>query len=191
MYLEQVSIRVFAATPACCQPVLHSSAEQGTTVFCKDQCGTALKVDHCTHVFRASLNRCFCSNSSLLSACLAQQCRAGEYCILPRSVWHCTAHMHLEQVSLGVSAATPACCQPVLHSSGHHRTIVFCKDQCGTALKVGHCTHVFRASLHRFFCSNTSLLSACLAQQCRAGDYCILQRSVWHCTEGGPLHTCI
>ena len=102
-----------------------------------------------------------------------------------------TAHMYLKQVSLGVSAATQACCQPVLHSSAEQGTTVFCKDQCGTALKVGHCTHVFRASLLSCFCSNTSLLSACIAQRNRAGDYCILQRSVWHCTEGGPLHTCI
>ena len=147
MYLEQVSLRVFAATQACCQPVLHSNTEQGTTLFCKNQCGTTLKVGHCTHVFRASLHSCF--------------------------------------------AATAACCQPVLHSSAEQGITVFCKDQSVTALKVGHCTHVFRASLLTCFCSNSSLLSACIAQQCRAGDYCILQRSVCHCTEGGPLHTCI
>ena len=145
MYLEQVSLRVSAATAACCQPVLHSSAEQGITVFCKDQCVTALKVGHCTHVFRASLHSCF--------------------------------------------AATAACCQPVLHSSAQQGITVFCKDQFGTTLKVGHCTLVFRASLLTCFCSNSSLLSACIAQQCPAGDYFILQRSVWHCTEGGPLHT--
>ena len=147
MYLEQVSLRVSAATAACCQPVLHSSAEQGITVFCKEQCVTALKVGHCTHVFRASLHSCF--------------------------------------------AATAACCQPVLHSSAQQGITVFCKDQFGTTLKVGHCTLVFRASLLTCFCSNSSLLSACIAQQCPAGDYCILQRSVWHFTEGGPLHTCI
>ena len=147
MYLEQVSLRVSAATQACCQPVLHSNTEQGTTLFCKDQCGTALKVGHCTHVFRASLHSCF--------------------------------------------AATAACCQPVLHSSAEQGITVFCKDQSVTALKVGHCTHVFRASLHSCFCSNTSPPTACIAQQCQAGDCFILQISMWHYTEGGALHTCI
>ena len=147
MYLERVSIGVFAATPACCQLVLHSNTEQGTNVFCKGQCGTTLKVGHCKHVVEASLLTCFCSNTSLLSACIAKQCRAGKNCILSK--------------------------------------------RCGTALKVAHYTHVFRASLHRCFCSNISLLSACIAQQCQAGNICILSKSVWHCTEGGPLHTCI
>ena len=70
---EQISIGVFAATQACCQPVLHSSSEQGATVLCQKQCGTALVLGHCTPVSRANLHRCICSNTSLLSACFAQQ----------------------------------------------------------------------------------------------------------------------
>ena len=169
MCLEQVSKGVSAATPACCQPVLLCNTEQGTNVFCKGQCGTTLKVGHCKHVVEASLLTCFCSNTSLLSACIAKQCRAGKNCILSKrcgtalKVGHCT---HVFRASLhSCFAATPACCQPVLHSSAEQGTTVFCKDQCGTALKVGHCTHVFKASLLRCFCSNTSLLSACIAVQ--------------------------
>ena len=103
MYFKQVSLGVSAATQACCQPVLHSSAEQGTTVFCKDQCGTALKVGHCTHVFKASLLRCFCSNTSLLSACLHSSAEQGttvfckDQCGTALKVGHCT---HVFKASL-------------------------------------------------------------------------------------------
>ena len=70
---EQISTGVFAAKQGCCQPVLHSSTEQGAIAFCQKQCGTALVLDQCTPVSRANLHRYICSSTSLLSACFAQQ----------------------------------------------------------------------------------------------------------------------
>ena len=115
---EQISIGVFAATQACCQPVLHSSSEQGATVLCQKR----------------------------------------HWC------W-ATAHLWEEQISIGVFAATQACCQPVLHSSSEQGATVLCQKHSSTALVLDHCTPVSRANLHRCICSNTSLLSACFAQQ--------------------------
>ena len=71
LYQQQISLSVFAVAQACCQPVLHSSTEQGGN--CQEQCGTALLLGHCTPIPTANLPKCICSGPSLLSAWFAQQ----------------------------------------------------------------------------------------------------------------------
>ena len=182
MYLEQVSLGVSAATQACCQPVLHSNTEQGTNVFCKYQCGTTLKVGHCTHVFRASLLTCFCSNTSLLSACIAKQCRAGKNCILSKrcgtalKVGHCT---HVFRASLlrcfcSNTSLLSAC---IAQKCRAGNTCILSK-RCGTALKVGHCTHVFRASLHSCFAATPACCQPVLHSSAEQGKPVFCQNGV-------------
>ena len=62
----------------------------------------------------------------------------------------------------GTAALVLAQCIPTAHSEGGN---AFCQDQCCSALVLGHCTLVGRANPHRCNCSDTSLLSACFAQQ--------------------------
>ena len=72
-YLRQVFIGEIAVTQACCELLLHSSTGQWGMHFAKNQCCSALLVGHCTLVSAAGLNRCNCSDTSMLQACFAEQ----------------------------------------------------------------------------------------------------------------------
>ena len=71
LYQQPISLGVFAVAQACCQPLFHSSTEQGANF--QEQCGTALLLGHCTPIPTANLPRCICSGPSLLSASFPQQ----------------------------------------------------------------------------------------------------------------------
>ncbi len=106
------------------KPAASFFAEQHCTVgnsFCPDQCCSALLVACYTPVQGADCHGCICSNTSLLRVFLQRSTEHwGNHCAKFSAAVHWefgTAHLHEEQISIGVFALTQACCEPYFQSS--------------------------------------------------------------------------
>ena len=91
-----------------------------------DQCCSALVMGHCTPVCLQNIQRCLCSDTTMLSACFAEKQKAvrNAFCFSDKVLtsvvvhwwWH-TVHLCVCKISKGVFPLTLQCCQPVLHSN--------------------------------------------------------------------------
>ena len=163
LYQQQISLSVFAVAQACCQPLLHSSTEQGAIA----KSSVALPCCWVTaHLYQQQISL---SVFAVAQACCQPVLHSSteQGAIAKSSVaLHCcwvTAHLYQQQISLSVFAVAQACCQPGLHSSTEQGAMFL--EQCGTALLLGHCTPIPTANLPKCICNGPSLLSACFAQQ--------------------------
>ena len=114
---QQISLRVFAVAQACCQPLLHSSTEQGAIA------NSSVALPCCwvtAHLYQQQISL---SVFAVSQACcqLVLHSSTEQGAIAKSSVaLHCcwvTAHLYQQQFSLCVFAVAQACCQPGLHSS--------------------------------------------------------------------------
>ena len=147
--------------------------------YCPEQTCITLILGQRTPV--ADLYTCPCSDTSLLSACSAEQ-HCVE-CIFPQADLHHAdfwGTAHLVQICTGILRVKQACCQPVLQSSTVQNA--YSPKQVYITLILTQCTPV--ADLYTCPCSDTSLLSACSAKQhCAVGMHPALRRARHCCAK--------
>ncbi len=141
LYDEQIPKCLFAVTQACWQPVLQSEVWAVRNAFCSDQCCSALVMRHCTHVCWRVVQRCNCSDISMLSACFAEQHRAVRSAFCPEQycsalkLGHCT-HVCSAKTQMSICSDTSllsACFAEQLWAVRN----AFCSDQCCSGLNLG------------------------------------------------------
>ena len=153
---------------ACCKPVLHSSTKQWRLHFAKN----SVAVHWCwvtAHLYKEHI---FIGVIAVIQACCKPVLQSSteqwglHFALNSVAVHWCwvTAHLYEEQIFIGVIAVIQACCKPVLHSStkqwGLHfaRTVIDCTG-------FGSLHTCMKSKSLCFYCCDTSLLQACLAEQ--------------------------
>ncbi len=100
---------------------LQSNSGQGGTQFALTNAAVQWVMRHWTPVRWRIVQRCNCSDTSMPSACFAEQHRAVRSAFCPEQ--YCsglnlgTAHLYVEQIPKGLFAVTEICWQPVLQSN--------------------------------------------------------------------------
>ena len=137
LYEDQISLRVFAVSQACCQPILHSSSED---------CIWPKAVWHCTGV--GPPHTCMktkspyvylqCHKRAVCLCCTAAL--SSDHCNVPKAVWHCTGVGPLHTCMKTKS--------PYVYLQCHKPAVsLFCtaalsSDHCNLPKAVWHCTGV-------------------------------------------------
>ena len=134
--------------------------------FCPEECCTALVFGEHTPVWRAKLDRCKCSGTTLLPACLhsntepqslhfALKSAAPHWClVIATFVWIAK----LDRCKCSGTTLLPAC----LHSNTEQQSLHFALKSAAPHWCLVIATFVWRAKLDRCKCSGTTLLPACL-----------------------------
>ena len=137
-------IGVNAVAQNCCQPVCTEQHRATRHAFCPEDCCTALVFGDCTSVWVVKLDRCKCSDTTPLPACLHSSTEqqgmhfAPEECCTALVFGDCTSVwvLKLDRYKCSGTTLLPACFHSSTEPQWKH---AFCPEDCCTALVFGDC----------------------------------------------------
>ena len=174
----EISKGVFAVTLQCCQLGLQSTTGQSGMHFVLTSAAVQLVMGHCTPVCLKKIQRCLCSDTTMLSACFAEKTKRQwgmHFVSLTKSWpgvvvhwWWDTVHLCVCKISKGVFGSDTtmlSACFAEKQKAVRNAFLFLWQspDQCCSALVMAHCTPVCLQNIQRCLSSDTTMLSACFA----------------------------